>query len=210
MQLQSTVRDLSRGGLSGLEKTEQMIVQKHQGQVTHLKRTGHDIKMKTSGKKCVSPWLWENQELSWAMITVTRSNSSWLPSSSLGDVTMGIISLIQLDTNVVKTYALPQMWGKQAASEKLGIVSTSSNEVQSWLAMPKLWWCQAIWCDQWFKLAQTSSAARRGSLYALSPCWSLTQHKRFRKLCSELGHVIDVAEGYEKKIAKGKNCLTWH
>lgn len=122
----------------------------------------------------------------------------------------GIISLIQLDTNVVKTYALPQMWGKQAASEKLGIVSTSSNEVQSWLAMPKLWWCQAIWCDQWFKLAQTSSAARRGSLYALSPCWSLTQHKRFRKLCSELGHVIDVAEGYEKKIAKGKNCLTWH
>lgn len=105
-----------------------------------MKGIEHDVKMKSSGKKFVSPGLWENQRLRWSRITVTRSNSSPLPSSSLDYVTMWIISLIQLETNGVKTYVLPQMQDKgeeQVASEKHGNVSISSTEVRSWSAMLK-------------------------------------------------------------------------
>lgn len=68
------------------------------------------------------------------MITATRSNSSPLPSPSLEHVTTWIISLTQMETHGVKTYALPQMQDKgekQVASEKHGTVPFSSTEVQS-------------------------------------------------------------------------------
>lgn len=65
MQLGSIVRDLSMADLSGVDRTERRV-QKHQGQVTHLnlqirrKGIGHDTKMKSSGKKFVTPGLREN------------------------------------------------------------------------------------------------------------------------------------------------------
>lgn len=68
------------------------------------------------------------------MITVTRSNSSPLPSSCLDYVTTWIISVTQLETNGVKTHALPQMQDKgeeQGASEKHENVPFSRTEVLS-------------------------------------------------------------------------------